>query len=304
MAAQRQTDGYLFDLYRQYVGEPESRTDVYVGFGLFLGGIGLAAVALLLFLWSAMLGRGTSPYWTVAQFSYAFGMIALPVIMLGIVVLLPAERRVLATSGLGVAITLLAVGGFVWAFPDDWNFHGENYTIHVVSTYAVGFAALVASTGAALIAHYLDLAASVGRTPEEDDEDDVHYSDEEIERDIERAMEDVELSWGGVEKNDTTRLSFSDNDLEASNLDTGAKTVRSSGVDAQVAGLKGLKGGENKTTTSSGGVDEQTAKLKELREQREKEKQAADESGGLLSVITQPFARLRARLFETDDRNS
>ncbi len=45
MAAEQAADGYLFDLYRRYIGEPEDRTDVYVGFGLFLGGIGLAIVA-------------------------------------------------------------------------------------------------------------------------------------------------------------------------------------------------------------------------------------------------------------------
>ncbi len=286
MAAQRQTDDYLFDLYRRYVGEPESRTDVYVGFGLFLGGIGLAAVALVLFLLSVTLERPSDAYWTVAQFAYAFGMVALPVLMTGIVVLLSVERRVLVVSGLGVAIIFLAVGGFVWAFPDDWNFHGENYTIHVVATYAVGFAALAASTGGALIGHYLDVAAS---RPAPDDDESAEtaetVSEAEVERDIESAMEDVEISWGGVEKNETTRLSFTDEEFEASNLDSGATTVRSSGIDAQVSSLKGLKGGEGKTTTSSGGVDDQSAKLNELRERKRAEAEAAEAQGGLLARL-------------------
>lgn len=295
MAAQRQTDGYLFDLYRQYVGEPESRTDVYVGFGLFLGGIGLAAVALVLFLLSTTLERPSDAYWTVAQLAYAFGMIALPVLMSGIVVLLSAERRVLAVSGLGVAVTFLAVGGFVFAFPDDWNFHGENYTIHVVATYAVGFATLTASTGAALIGHYLDLAASTPPGDETSAETAETVSDEEIEQDIESAMDDVEISWGGVEKDDNSQLSFTDQEFEGVNLESGTKTVRSSGIDDQVAGLKGLKGGENKTTTSSGGVDDQTAKLKELREQKRKEAEA--DEGGLLETIESVLSRLKDRLF-------
>jgi hypothetical protein len=53
MSMEQSPDGYLFELYRRYIGEPEGRTDVYVGFGLFFGGIGLAVTALLLFLWAS-----------------------------------------------------------------------------------------------------------------------------------------------------------------------------------------------------------------------------------------------------------
>ena len=289
MPAERSTDGYLFDLYRRYVGEPEARTDVYVGFGLFLGGIGLAIVALLLFAWSSTLEAPSSEYFAWVQPAYALGMIALPATMLGIVVLLPSERRVQYISIAGVAVTIAAVGGFVWSYPSDWNTHGANYTIYVVAAYAIGLAGLTASTGAALIAHYLDLAATPATEASSDEEDEEHYSDEEIRSDIDAAMEGVELSWGGVEKTEHKRLSFTEHEFEGVDLDAGTKTKRSSGVDSQVAGLKGLKGGETKTTTSSSTVDDQTEKLRALREQQQMEELATEESPGLLARLKSIF---------------
>ena len=298
MPAEQPVDGYLFDLYRRYIGEPEDRTDVYVGFGLFLGGIGLASIALLLFLWSSTFEARSAAHLTWAEPAYGIVMIALPLLMLGIVVLLPAERRVLYTSIAGVAITAVAVAGFVYAYPDDWNGYGADYTAQVVATYAVGLAGVTASTGAALIAHYLDMAqrADAVETDEEDDEDEL--SDADVQADIDEAMEDVELSWGGVEKTEHTRLSFSEDQFDDVSVETsaGTKTTRSSGVDAQVAGLKGLKGGETKTTTSSSTVDDQTAKLKELREQQRAEELATEDDGGSpLSGLLDRFRQLLGR---------
>lgn len=300
MAADSPENGRLFALYRRYIGEPEDRTDVYLGFGLFLGGIGLAVVALALFLWSATLEPRSGAYFAWVTPAYGLVMVALPVTMLGIVVLLPSERRMLYTSIAGVVITIGATLGFLYAYPEDWYFYGDDYTVEVVATYAIGLAGVTASTGAALIAHYLDMARRADVAAFEDDEDDAEsesYSDEEIQRDIDEAMEGVELSWGGVEKTEHTRLEFSENEFDDVDVDVpAAKTTRSSGVDAQVAGLKGLKGGDSKTTTSSDTVDDQTAKLKELREQQRAEELAtADPDPGLVSSVVDRVRSLLGR---------
>ncbi|MFD1564911.1 permease [Haloarchaeobius amylolyticus] len=305
MAAEQAPDGYLFDLYRQYIGEPEDRTDVYVGFGLFLGGIGLAVVALLLFLWGNTYTPRSADYFAWVGPAYAIAMLGLPIVMLGIVTLLPSERRMLYTSIGGVAITVAAVAGFLVVYPHDWNGYGDDYTVQVVAVYAVGLAGITASTGAALIAHYLDLAqqAEVVVTDEEDDDPDV--TDAEVQQDIDDAMEDVELSWGGVEKTEHKRLSFSEDDFDDVNVDTdvGTTTTRSSGVDAQVAGLKGLKGGETKQTTSSSTVDDQTAKLKELREQQRAEELATADDSSAVETVTSPVSNLLERIRELVKRN-
>lgn len=282
MATDAAPDGYLFDLYRKYIGEPDGRNDVYVGFGLFFGGIALAFVTLVLFLWGSTHDAHTGTYYAWIQPAYALGMLSLPATMLGIVVLLPSERRMLYASVVGTGITVAAIGGFVYAYPTNWHFVREvDYTVEVVATYAIGLAGLTASTGAALIAHYLEIARTASAVEESKsddgtDEPSESYTSAEIESDIEAAMEDVELSWGGVEKTEHRRLTFSNDEFDDVDVDvtTTAKTVRSSGVEDQVAGLKGLKGGETKTKTSSSSVDDQTAKLKELREQQRAEQLA------------------------------
>ncbi|QFU83771.1 DUF7139 domain-containing protein [Natronorubrum aibiense] len=298
MSAEQPADGYLFDLYRRYIGEPEDRTDVYIGFGLFLGGIGLALVALVLFFWSGTFEARSVAHVTWAEPAYAIAMVALPLLMLGIVVLLPSERRVLYASIAGVTITLAAVAGFLYAYPDDWNGYGNDYTAEIVAVYAVGLAGLTASTGAALIAHYLDMARAVTQVDDNED-DDEGEPDFDVQQDIDDAMEDVELSWGGVEKTEHKRLSFSENEFDdvSVNTDGAAKTTRSTGVDAQVAGLKGLKGGETKQTTSQSTVDDQTAKLKELREQQRIDELATanDDDPSPISGLLERFRSLLRR---------
>ncbi|OLZ41106.1 permease [Natrinema saccharevitans] len=293
MAAEQATDGYLFDLYRRYIGEPEDRTDVYVGFGLFLGGIALALVGLLLFLWGNTYDARTAGYFAWVGPAYALAMSALPVTMLGIVVLLPSERRMQYASIAGVAVTIAATVGFLVAYPGDWNGYGNDYTVSIIATYAVGLAAITASTGAALIAHYLDMAQQAEAVAvEEDTDDEPELTDDQVKQDIDDAMEGVELSWGGVEKTEHKRLSFSSDDFDEVSVDTdaGTTTTRSSGVDQQVAGLKGLKGGETKQTTSSSTVDDQTAKLKELREQQRAEELATADEESATERVRKPFA--------------
>lgn len=281
----------LFDLYRSYIGEPDSERDVYVGFGLFLCGIVLAVVALALFVVGTRQAYRSPDFFTWVQPAYALGMLSLPVVMLGIVVLLPSERRVLAVSIVGVMITIAATVGLLHAYPDDWNGYGNDYTVPVITVYAVGLAGITASTGAALIAHYLDLAKQI-EVVQEDEEQDEHYTDEEIASDIDEAMDGVELSWGGVEKSDNTSLTFTGHEFENADIgEAGVTKTRSTGVQSQVAGLKGMKGGEAKTQTSTGTVDDQTAKLKELREQKQVEDVATADDG-----VT---SKLRSRLTRT-----
>ena len=305
MAAEQAPDGYLFDLYRRYIGEPEDRTDIYVGFGLFLGGIGLAVVALVLFLWGNTYQARSAAYFAWVGPAYALAMVALPVVMLGIVTLLPSERRVLYTSIGGTTITLAAVAGFLFTYPHHWNGFGNDYTVEVVAVYAVGLAGITASTGAALIAHYLDMAQQADVVAADDEDDDPDVTDAEVQQDIDDAMDGVELSWGGVEKSEHKRLSFSEDDFDDVTVDSnaGTTTTRSSGVDAQVAGLKGLKGGETTQTTSSSTVDEQTAKLKELREQQRAEELATADDSSTVETVTAPFSKLLDRIRQLVTRN-
>lgn len=279
-------DNVLYDLYEKYIGEPEEDTDVYLGFGLFFTGVGLGALALVLaVVMFGVLEHGSDAYWLWSEAAYATGMLALPAIITGVVVLLPVEDRAVYAAGTGAALNALAVVWFVTAYPGSWNEGGTTTTLAVLGLYAVGLVLVVGSTGAALIADQLERYQQPGPAdiqPIEDDEPEETISDAEIEADIEDAMSGVDLSWGGVERSQNRNLSFSsDADMEGTQLAGGAaKTTRSSGVDSQLDSLKAMKGGEKKTARSESTVDDQTAKLRELRERRKREQAEKDVAAG------------------------
>lgn len=292
---EEEPDNVLFDLYREYIGEPDGRIDVYLGFGLFFAGIGLAFVGLLAFLYSGTLPYGRGQFWAWRTPAYSLGMISLPTALLGILVLLPIDARALYTGAGGAAVTFLAVIGFALVHPQNWNVQsGADYSMPIVLVYGVGLAAVLASTGAALVAHQIQRAkpSPADIQPMEEQEPEESYTDEEIERDIEEAMKDVDITWGGVEKHEGTSLSLNidEESIDTSGMDVEAKKVtRSSSTDSQVQGLRALKGGEKKTAKSTSTVDDQTSKLTQLK-QRKREEEAkkaakADDEGGVVTKL-------------------
>jgi hypothetical protein len=298
-------DNKLFELYEQYIGEPDAQTDVYLGFGLFFIGVAFAVIGLGLFVWAGMAEQGSNAYWNRRMPAFVLGMLSIPTAMLSVSVLLPVKKRATYGGAAGMVVCLIAVAVFVSVYPSNWNVQTTtDYSVQTTALYGVGMAVITASTGAALIAHQL-AAARPGPADidpvEDEDESGTTYTTEEIESDIENAMEGVDLSWGGVEKEESTRLSFSnDDEFETSGIDVEAKTTRQEGsVDTAVTGLQQLKGGEKKTETSESTVDDQTTKLKELRERKRKEEASDDDDGiagrvassGLLTKVRSAFGR-------------
>ena len=266
-------DNVLFDVYERYIGEPETETDVYLGFGLFFVGVAFAAIALLSFVTVVGLYgyRGESGYYSTAQIPYTFALLAAPVTMLSIVVLLPVERRAVYGAVGGSALTGVAALGFVVSYPDRWAEAGGGRMLAVMGTYAVGVSVVVAATAAALIAHQLERAGGA-ETEEAQDDGGEEITMEDVEQDIDDAMEDVNLNLGGVERSEGRNLSFS-TDFSGEDMQGGAakepeKTV-STGVDAQVQGLRSMKKGESKKETSSATVDDQAAALNDLKARNE-----------------------------------
>ena len=260
----------LVDLYRRYIGEPDRRTDVYLGFALFFAGLGLGLVGLVLFVVERALVSGD--VFSVRQIAFAAGALGLPIVLSSVVVLLPADQRALYVAGGGLVVTVLAVGFFVAVYPSNWNYGTPDYSPQGVTVYAIGLVSVLSATAAALVSYHVERVEGVAAT-EGATESDPEVTDEQVRRDIEEAMESTELTWGGVEKVETERLRINtDAELEGVDIDqSSAKTHRSAGVDDAVSGLQGLQGGEHRTETSSGGVDEQMAALQELREKQKRE---------------------------------
>ena len=84
------------------------------------------------------------------------------------------------------------------------------------------------------------------------------------------SMSVIDLNLGGVKRSEGRNLTFS-TDVSSDEMRGGAakepeKTV-STGVDAQVQGLRSMKKGETKKETSSTTVDNQAAALSDIRNQ-------------------------------------
>lgn len=284
------TEDRLFELYRRYIGEPDSKRDVYLGFGLFFGGVALGLVGLGLFLLERSLAAGT-PVWWLRRIAFAVGALGLPALLLGVVVLLPVARGPLYAAVAGAVGCLVAVAFFVSVYPQAWNVTtGQDYSTLGVTVYAAGLVVVVGAAGAALVTYQIERVSPEAAAAEDEAEAET-VTDEQVERDIEEAMSNTELSWGGVQKQETRRLSINP-DAEVDEADRRrfenakhtATTHRSESVDDAVAGLKHLRGGEKREARSSGGVDDQTAALKQLREQKRQEA-AAESGGGLLARV-------------------
>lgn len=275
-------DNVLFALYEEYIGEPDTRADVYMGFGVFFAGIALALVGLLIFLYGGRFEYATDSYWAWRGPAYALGMMSLPVAMLGVIVLLPIDNRAIYTGAGGTIVTFLSVVAFSIFYPEQWNVVGTDYSAPVVLVYGVGLAAVLTSMGAALVAHQIERhkPGPADIEPMEEEEPEETISDEEVEQDIEDAMSDVDITWGGVEKNEGTALSLNidEETIDTSGMDVEAdRVVSKSSTDDQVQGLRALKGGEKKTEKSTSTVDDQTSKLTELKQRRKEEEAEAAE---------------------------
>ncbi len=289
MASADTADGdRLVELYRSYIGEPDRRTDVYLGFALFFGGLGLGLLGLLLFVIERAMLDGLV-FW-VREIAFAIGALGLPLVLLAVVVLLPADRRAMYVAVGGLSIVVAAVVFFVAVYPSNWNYGTPDYSLHGVTVYAIGLISMLAATASALVGYHIERVEGVPAADVSGDDGDAAGSEDpaateaQVQRDIDEAMSETEISWGGVEKVETERLQINPEEgLEGESLDrSSAKVHKSSGIDDQLAALKGMKGGEQRTDSGSG-VDQQAEALKKLREQKQAEAEA--EPDGLVGRV-------------------
>jgi hypothetical protein len=288
MSREAQPENVLFDWYDRYVGEPTDERDVYAGFGLFFGGIALGLVGVVVFLLGAAVS-GASPAFALREIAVVLAAGGLPAALVGAVVLLPGDDRTTYAAVAGTAVCLLAVAVFVWAYPYQWNVaQTPDHSALGVGVYSVGLVLTAAATGAALVGHQVErvalLAEQGGEAGDTEASADESVSDEDVRRDIDEAMANAELTWGGVERTETTRLEFN-TDVEG--VETNADRVEASetraegaDVDDAVSNLQQLQGRSENTASSTETVDDQTAALTELKQKRRAEATATADDGG------------------------
>lgn len=264
--------GRLITLYRRFLGEPDRTSDVFVGFTLFFGGIVIGVLGLVLFLSSVAVTAQDALFWPLREVSIVFAIVGLPGLLLGIIVLLPVSSKAEYIGLGGAGICLIATAIFVATYPQAWNVTGTDYSPVGISVYAVGLAVLVASTGAALVAHHLDRARPVeaeeGQSPA-DRSSSPEVTDDEVRRDIDETVAASELTWGGVEPAEERRLELTppgEDSLDATGFDVDPSVKTDAAVDESVAALQKLRGWQP-TTERGTGIDDQATALKALREE-------------------------------------
>jgi len=292
----------LLGYYRRYIGDPERTVDVYAGFGLFFVGLGLGVVGVAVFLYSATLPPNTIPMYSVREVAAVAAALGLPGLLLGVVVLLPVDRRMLYLGGAGSATTVVAIGWFVTVYPYDWNVpEPPDYSAQVVALYSVGLVAVIAATGAALVAHRVEQATgsvavdpdstATAQSSESADDATETVTDEAVRADIERELDKTELTWGGVERSKGRRLQLDTSVVDDADIDPGTlsgsatETRTTSGtVDDAVSQLAGLQGG-TQNTASGESTDDQADALRALREQQRAEDVAEADDDSVVDRI-------------------
>ncbi|PSQ24869.1 permease [Halobacteriales archaeon QS_9_67_17] len=300
------------EIYRRYLGEPERDLDVYLGFALFIGGIALGIVGLLLFGFERA-AASDGPLWALRELAFVVGALGLPILLLGVTVLLPVDRRASYAAGVGATITLAAAAFFVSVYPSQWNVTaGQDFSFQGVVVYAVGLVTVISATGAALVSYHVERtrgvpageatgagtaatsgasgsAATDGTAGSALDEEAVA---EQAQRDYEEAMEDADISWGGVEKTDVSRRLSVDtgevDDVDTSGFDPDSATQTrssSSNVDAAVEGLNAMRGEDPDAERSDETTDDQAAALAELRQQQAHEEQQQKQKDGVVGKL-------------------
>lgn len=296
----------LVALYRRYVGEPDRLRDVYLGFGLFFGGIALGVLGLIVFLVGSLQPESNFAFWQFREVAISLVGVGVPAFFVSITILLPVGRKTEYAAAFGGVVTLVAIGIFVWSYPYHWNVAGRDESAFGVSTYAVGLAIMVAAIGSALVTDYIErqnatrAAEASGGDGGSDASGGSGSSDSvstaDVERDIEDAMSNTELSWGGVQKDNTKRLKIrtdeGESGIERSNFDrVGANERRESGsVDDAVNSLNSFRGGQREEARSEGSsTDDQAARLKELRERQQAEAEKVEAEAGFLDKLKNRF---------------
>ncbi|WP_049921338.1 DUF1508 domain-containing protein [Halopiger djelfimassiliensis] len=132
----------LFRLYEHYVGEPDSRKDVY-GYWLFIVGYVVGAAGVFTFVAGY---AGDADSYGLIRVSGVIAATGLALCLFGIVLMLPVRRRGIQASALGLVIALVGVGFFGWAYPYNWRGFGTDYSVEVISIYTLGIGIIAGVT--------------------------------------------------------------------------------------------------------------------------------------------------------------
>jgi hypothetical protein len=122
-------------------GSDGSLRRLYVGVGLFVVGAAMLLVAIAATTTDVLVSRGLT-LGQAREFGGIVGGVGVPAVFLGVLTVLPADRRTRAAAVIGATVSLLGVGLFAHAYPCRWISAtcgtGSDLTLPTVGVYFLG----------------------------------------------------------------------------------------------------------------------------------------------------------------------
>lgn len=134
----------LTEAYDGSTGEVASPQRLYTGTVLVLCGAILAVVAVLMAttdLFSgaaASFSQGIDAHYASIRVAGVLAGLGVPIALVGVFLVLPADRRIQAAAAISVSLCVLGVILFWSAYPHDWRAHGADHTLPVSAVYLLG----------------------------------------------------------------------------------------------------------------------------------------------------------------------
>ncbi|WEL22841.1 YegP family protein [Halorhabdus sp. BNX81] len=139
MAVDDIRDQKLVELYHRYIGEPESKRDIY-GYWLLLLGSLTGLLGVFVFQIEQHFFAGN---FEIREIAIVLSAIGLALGLFAVVVLLPVRRRGMQASILGLAIAFLSIIAFTQIYPGAWTV-GPAYSAELIAVYTLGIGIIVA----------------------------------------------------------------------------------------------------------------------------------------------------------------
>ncbi len=142
MSEERQSN-FLVRTYRRYIG-PGTPGEA-IGYWVFIIGAILGVIGIVVFLYSTTIDLNGGEPFDEREIAVVLSSIGLMMLLLGVVIRLPSNRRVTLVALLGAVITLAATVAFIWAYPSNWNVPTDDFSSEIIAIYSVGIGLIVLS---------------------------------------------------------------------------------------------------------------------------------------------------------------
>lgn len=128
----KRSDGW----YQSHFGEP-LEPDHVRGYWVFIFGAVLAIAALGVFLAASTFERGDT-FFQLREIAFTLALLSGPISVIGVLYLMPLRKQAIRVGLIGALVCFVAIGLFIWSYPDQWNWATADRSATVMAVYGGG----------------------------------------------------------------------------------------------------------------------------------------------------------------------